>query len=245
MSARLISAATGPAPNRSPHERRVGGMEPQTPLRSRRCLQLFLRTTAGTQHVERSLSRLPRWSERFICHPWSIERRLQPMAWTLLAWQKPPASLGAGARRRTGCLCASAASTLTLFVGMNNTGTRVDLWAIDGLDEGQLVESENGFLYVPGGIAVEMITLVEMNLDSPDDALNEVPGDASSAYQSSLVIELDAGTVLRGDAAQRFVEELRIARAAPEPRRTRAPRGMSVFEEASRRGSRFVALGGR
>jgi hypothetical protein len=46
------------------------------------------------------------------------------------------------------------------FVRMNNTGTPVDVWAVDGVDEDQLVTTGTGYRYLPGSLAPECLTLV-------------------------------------------------------------------------------------
>lgn len=45
------------------------------------------------------------------------------------------------------------------FVSMNNTGGSVDVWAVEGVDASQLVESPEGYLYVSSVIAAERLTL--------------------------------------------------------------------------------------
>jgi hypothetical protein len=46
------------------------------------------------------------------------------------------------------------------FIRMNNTGGPVDVWAIDGVDEDQLVTTGTGYRYLPGSVAAESLTLV-------------------------------------------------------------------------------------
>jgi hypothetical protein len=46
------------------------------------------------------------------------------------------------------------------FVRMNNTGTPVDVWAVDGVDGDQLVTTGNGYRYLPGSVAADFLTLV-------------------------------------------------------------------------------------
>ena len=46
------------------------------------------------------------------------------------------------------------------FVRMNNTGGPVDVWAVEGIGEDQLVTSGSGFLYFPGRIPSGQLTLV-------------------------------------------------------------------------------------
>src|SRR3954454_16134526 len=46
------------------------------------------------------------------------------------------------------------------FVGMNNTGGPVDVWAVEGASEAELVESGNGYWYLPRRIAPVNLTLI-------------------------------------------------------------------------------------
>jgi hypothetical protein len=45
------------------------------------------------------------------------------------------------------------------FLRMNNTGGPVDVWAVAGVDPGQLTDNGHGFLYLPGRVAAERVTL--------------------------------------------------------------------------------------
>jgi hypothetical protein len=47
------------------------------------------------------------------------------------------------------------------FVRMNNTGGPVDVWAVTGIGEEQMIDNGNGFLYFPGRISAGQISLVE------------------------------------------------------------------------------------
>jgi hypothetical protein len=47
-----------------------------------------------------------------------------------------------------------------LFVQMNNTGDPVDVWAVTGIDERQLIESGSGFSYYPARIPASQVALV-------------------------------------------------------------------------------------
>jgi hypothetical protein len=60
---------------------------------------------------------------------------------------------------------------------MNNTGGPVDLWAVEGLDRSELVESPEGVLFVPRPIPPSQLTLVRRDIEPPpDDADEEVSG---------------------------------------------------------------------
>lgn len=56
------------------------------------------------------------------------------------------------------------------FVGMNNSGGPVDVWAVTGVDEGQLIESGNGFSYYPAKIPPSQATLIEWPADDEGPA---------------------------------------------------------------------------
>lgn len=81
------------------------------------------------------------------------------------------------------------------FVRMNNTGGPVDVWAVDGVDEVDLVDSSTGFCYLPARIPPSRVTLVRR------EARSRMPEthhrDSSTAYQSSITITFDDGRVLR------------------------------------------------
>lgn len=51
-------------------------------------------------------------------------------------------------------------SLLDFFIDMNNTGGPVDVWAVDGVDDSELVASNSGFSYVPRAVPRPCLTLV-------------------------------------------------------------------------------------
>jgi hypothetical protein len=51
---------------------------------------------------------------------------------------------------------------------MNNTGGPVDVWGVDGVDEAKLVESPEGFLYLPEVVPPERLRLVRR--DAPPES---------------------------------------------------------------------------
>ena len=53
------------------------------------------------------------------------------------------------------------------FVGMNNTGGPVDVWAVDGVDRESLVDNGNGYRYLPGTIPASRLTLIRTDLPAP------------------------------------------------------------------------------
>ncbi len=50
------------------------------------------------------------------------------------------------------------------FVGMNNTGGPVDVWAVGGVDPFRLEDNGTGYLDVPGTVAADRLTLVREDL---------------------------------------------------------------------------------
>ncbi|HEY1737514.1 MAG TPA: hypothetical protein VGI86_02325 [Acidimicrobiia bacterium] len=79
-----------------------------------------------------------------------------------LDWTRMAAARGiAGSRRpeQDGCFLCRSEFEMEWIVGLNNTGGPVDVWAVDGVDVVELVESPEGFLYLPGCIAVEQLQL--------------------------------------------------------------------------------------
>src|SRR5258708_28918478 len=47
------------------------------------------------------------------------------------------------------------------FIGLNNTGGPVDVWAITGIDERQLTEAPNRFRCYPAKIPASQVTLIQ------------------------------------------------------------------------------------
>ncbi|MFD7966796.1 hypothetical protein ACFV5J_39050 [Streptomyces zaomyceticus] len=45
------------------------------------------------------------------------------------------------------------------FLQINNTGGPVDLWSVDGVDEGLLLDNGNGFAYLPDRIPAAQVRL--------------------------------------------------------------------------------------
>ncbi|HEY6276534.1 MAG TPA: hypothetical protein VIX86_09405 [Streptosporangiaceae bacterium] len=56
------------------------------------------------------------------------------------------------------------------FVQMNSTGGPVDVWAVAGIDEQQLITAGSGFRYLPAPIPRSQVTLLERSPDQPAPA---------------------------------------------------------------------------
>ncbi|GAQ68999.1 hypothetical protein T45_00719 [Streptomyces turgidiscabies] len=53
---------------------------------------------------------------------------------------------------------------------INNTGGPVDLWSVDGVDEELLLDNGNGFVYLPGRISAEQVSLVRSDVSPQRDS---------------------------------------------------------------------------
>ena len=52
------------------------------------------------------------------------------------------------------------------FLRINNTGGPVDLWSVDSVDEGSLIDNGNGFVYLPGRVPAARVRLVRSDVPS-------------------------------------------------------------------------------
>jgi hypothetical protein len=64
-----------------------------------------------------------------------------------------------------GCFLCLDESEVSWFVSMNNTGGTVDVWAVDGVDENELVESPEGHSYVRSRIAPDRLSLIRSDIE--------------------------------------------------------------------------------
>jgi hypothetical protein len=73
----------------------------------------------------------------------------------------------AGSRRpeADGCFLCVDEWEVDWFVRMNNTGGPVDVWAVESIDEAELIESTEGHYYVPRPIPRDRLSLVRRDLD--------------------------------------------------------------------------------
>ena len=63
-----------------------------------------------------------------------------------------------------GCFLALGDVERDWFVRMNNTGGPVDVWAVDDVDPGHLVQSPEGHHYFPGVIPPERLQLMRTDV---------------------------------------------------------------------------------
>jgi hypothetical protein len=85
-----------------------------------------------------------------------------------LDWSRMGEARGiAGSSRpeEQGCFICLHEFDVKFFVSMNNSGGPVDVWAIDGIEENELIDAGSGFLYFPGIIPPEKVSLVQKDLE--------------------------------------------------------------------------------
>lgn len=82
--------------------------------------------------------------------------------WTLMG--AAPWIAGSRAPEVEGCYLTEDEFTAAFFFRMNNTGGAVDLWAVEGVDPSSLMESPNGFRYLPERISSDRLTLVRTDV---------------------------------------------------------------------------------
>ena len=70
-----------------------------------------------------------------------------------------PGSAGSLRAEEEGCFVCMDEFEVSFFVRMNNTGGPVDIWAIEGITEDDLVTPPNGFQYLPRRIPASQLTL--------------------------------------------------------------------------------------
>ncbi|MER7479352.1 hypothetical protein ABTX60_17220 [Streptomyces sp. NPDC126510] len=84
-----------------------------------------------------------------------------------LDWTRMGAARGiAGSRRPEveGIFVCRGEEDAEFFLQINNTGGPVDLWSVDGIDEGLLLDNGNGFVYLPGRIPAARVRLVRSDV---------------------------------------------------------------------------------
>jgi hypothetical protein len=80
-----------------------------------------------------------------------------------LDWRRMGAARGiAGSHRpeQEGCFLAPDRFTADFFVRMNAPGGPVDVWEVSGVEEAELLESPEGFAYLPAVVPPDRLRLV-------------------------------------------------------------------------------------
>jgi hypothetical protein len=78
-----------------------------------------------------------------------------------------PGIAGSTAPEQGGCFLCLSEFEKDWFVGMNNTGGTVDIWAVDGVDGTELVVSPENYHFVPRVIPPECLSIVECDVLRP------------------------------------------------------------------------------
>jgi hypothetical protein len=84
-----------------------------------------------------------------------------------LDWQRMAGVRGiAGSQEpeQEGCFLCLNEHEVEWFVRINNTGGPVDVWAVEAVDEQELLESPEGHFYVPRAIPPGRLTLLRADI---------------------------------------------------------------------------------
>jgi hypothetical protein len=79
-----------------------------------------------------------------------------------------PGIAGSRQPEEQGCFVCMNEFEVSFFVRGNNTGGPVDVWAVEGVTEDELVTPPNGFQYVPRRIAPTQLSLYRKDLTRGD-----------------------------------------------------------------------------
>lgn len=89
--------------------------------------------------------------------------RAHGLDWTLMG--AAPGIADSGSPEAEGVFLCPSECDAGFFMQINNTGGPVDVWAVDGIDEEELITTMNGFSYFPGRIPAHQITLLSRALE--------------------------------------------------------------------------------
>jgi hypothetical protein len=79
--------------------------------------------------------------------------------------REAPGIAGSLHPEQEGCFLCRDEGEVDWFVRMNNTGGPVDVWAVDGVDEEDLMESPEGYPYLAAPVSPERISLVRRDIE--------------------------------------------------------------------------------
>ncbi|MFJ9566349.1 hypothetical protein ACIRQQ_40735 [Streptomyces fuscichromogenes] len=71
---------------------------------------------------------------------------------------------GSGRPEVEGIFVCRGEEEADFLLRLNNTGGPVDLWSVDDIDEGLLLDNGNGFVYLPGRIPAAQVRLVRPDI---------------------------------------------------------------------------------
>lgn len=89
------------------------------------------------------------------------------------------------------------------FCGFDAHGPLVDVWAVEGVSEADLLHTSEGFVYLPMPIPPGRLRLWR-SMHLPERAT--ASGTATTAYQGNVMITLSDGRVLDGADARDWVK---------------------------------------
>jgi hypothetical protein len=141
-----------------------------------------------------------------------------------LDWTRMGAARGiAGSHRAEaeGVFLCSDEHEADYFVEMSNTGGPVDVWAVSGVSEKELVPYGTGYWYLPRRIPPEDLTLVSASVDVDAPRRHAIwATEPTSAYQSNITLTFDNGTVVRDSEADEFMRRVRETLESGDQRST-------------------------
>ena len=85
-------------------------------------------------------------------------------AWVRGEWAQCLALLVAGSPSKRGCFLVADDFDVDWFVRMNNTGGPVDVWEVTGVQPAALVQSPEGYFYLPEVMPLDRVRLVQRDL---------------------------------------------------------------------------------
>jgi hypothetical protein len=114
--------------------------------------------------------------------------RRHGLDWTRMA--AAPGIAGSREPEQPGCfLCVDEWET-DWFVRMNNTGGTVDVWAVEGIDQTELVLSPEGHTYLPATVPPEQVSLLRSDIEPVETwdaaAVPDGPQTTSWRFESRL-----------------------------------------------------------
>jgi hypothetical protein len=94
--------------------------------------------------------------------------RAHGLDWTLMG--AAPGIAGSTSPEADGVFLCLSEFDAGFFVRINNTGGPVDVWAVNGIDEEELITTGSGFSYFPAPIPAHQLTLLSLALEEPAPA---------------------------------------------------------------------------
>jgi hypothetical protein len=100
---------------------------------------------------------------------------------------------GSSAPQQAGIFVCLGEFEVDWFVHINNTGGSADVWGLEGLDGSELIQSAEGYFFLPRPIPPSQLTLTRTDIRPPPDEDEEGPPDGTSVWTVSRMTLPDAG----------------------------------------------------